>query len=174
VADAFRLLTDDEVRQIGLIIESLDRSTFDFLQLEVGNVKLTIGKGQPPAAVADPQVAVAPAAPAPPPANAACAPPVAPAPAAAPATKSRAAEADGPAIVAPLLGRFYAQPEPGAPAFVMLGTQVTEDTTVGLIEVMKTFNAVRAGINGVITEVCVQDAQLVEYGDVLFRVQPAA
>lgn len=179
MAEAFRLLTDDEVRQIVLIIESLDRSTFDFLQLEVGNVKLTVGKGQPPAPAAAPQVAVAPAAPVSQPANAAP-PPAAPAPAAAPAAKSQVAQvapvaqADSPAIVAPLLGRFYAQPEPGAPPFVMVGTQVTEDTTVGLIEVMKTFNAVRAGINGVIAEVCVQDAQLVEYGDVLFRVQPAA
>jgi acetyl-CoA carboxylase biotin carboxyl carrier protein len=48
---------------------------------------------------------------------------------------------------------------------------LTEDTTVGLIEVMKTFNAVRAGVDGVVTEVCVQDTQLVEYGDVLFRVR---
>ena len=46
--DAFRSLSDDEVRQIGLIIESLERSTFDFLQLEFGDVKLTIGKGAPP------------------------------------------------------------------------------------------------------------------------------
>ena len=46
--DAFRPLSDDEVRQIGLIIESLERSTFDFLQLEFAGMKLTIGKGPPP------------------------------------------------------------------------------------------------------------------------------
>jgi acetyl-CoA carboxylase biotin carboxyl carrier protein len=44
--------------------------------------------------------------------------------------------------------------------------------TVGLIEVMKTFNAVRAGVAGVVSEIYVQDSQLVEYGDVLFRVRP--
>jgi biotin carboxyl carrier protein len=49
---------------------------------------------------------------------------------------------------------------------------VTGETTVGLIEVMKTFNAVSAGISGVVTEICVQDAQLVEYGDVLIRIRP--
>ena len=79
---------------------------------------------------------------------------------------------DGLDVVAPLRGRFYARPEPGAPPFVSVGSEVTEDTTVGLIEVMKTFNAVRAGIGGVVTEICVQDAQLVEYGEVLFHVRP--
>ena len=75
-------------------------------------------------------------------------------------------------IVVPLIGRFYTQSEPGGPPFVSVGSEVTEDMTVGLIEVMKTFNAVRAGVDGVFTEICVQDTQLVEYGDVLFRVRP--
>jgi acetyl-CoA carboxylase biotin carboxyl carrier protein len=173
VADAFRSLTEDEVRQIGLIIESLDRSTFDFLQLEFGDAKLTIGKGQPlPAVIASQQVSVAP------PVTTAQAastvsipPPVAPSTADVGRTKN-AGRVDGMDIVAPLLGRFYSQSEPGAPPFVSVGAEVTEDTTVGLIEVMKTFNAVRAGVAGVVSEICVQDSQLVEYGDVLFRVRP--
>lgn len=178
MTDAFRSLTDDEVRQIGLIIESLEHSTFDFLQLEFGDVKLTIGKGQPPpTAVAAAQVAVAPPVAAPQTASTVSMSP--PDVAAAPPTavvdkggKNKAGRADGVDVVAPLLGRFYARPEPGAPPFVSVGSEVTEDTTVGLIEVMKTFNAVRAGIGGVVTEICVQDAQLVEYGEVLFHVRP--
>jgi acetyl-CoA carboxylase biotin carboxyl carrier protein len=71
-----------------------------------------------------------------------------------------------------LLGRFYSQPEPGAAPFVTVGSDVNEDTTVGLIEVMKTFNAVRAGVSGTVTEICAQDAELVEYGQVLLRVRP--
>jgi acetyl-CoA carboxylase biotin carboxyl carrier protein len=71
------------------------------------------------------------------------------------------------------MGMFYPQPEPGSPPFVSLGSQVKEDTTVCLIEVMKTFNAMTAGVKGVITEICVQNAQLVEYGQVLFRVRPS-
>jgi acetyl-CoA carboxylase biotin carboxyl carrier protein len=169
VTDAFRSLTDDEVRQIGLIIESLDHSTFDFLQLEFGDVKLTIGKGQPPSTLA----AAAQNSPAPTVAASGAASSVSTAaPAIDKSSKNIVGQADGTNIVAPLLGRFYAQPEPGAAPFVSVGSPVTEDTTVGLIEVMKTFNAVRAGINGVITEICVQDAQLVEYGELLFRVQP--
>ena len=68
---------------------------------------------------------------------------------------------------------FYARPEPGAPPFVVIGAEVKKDTTVCLIEVMKTFNAMNAGVNGVITEICAEDAQLVEYGQVLFRVRPS-
>jgi acetyl-CoA carboxylase biotin carboxyl carrier protein len=71
------------------------------------------------------------------------------------------------------MGMFYAQPEPGAPPFVAIGTEVKKDTTVCLIEVMKTFNAMTAGVNGVITEICAENAQLVEYGQVLFRARPS-
>ncbi len=173
MADSFRLLSDDEVRQIGLIIESLDRSTFDFLVLEVGDVKLTLGKGQPPSTgAAAPQVSTAPSAVAPQPAAVNPITPPAPTAIVEESGTSKASQTGGATIVAPLLGRFYAQPEPGAPAFVSVGSEVTADTTVGLIEVMKTFNAVQAGVHGIITEICVQDAQLVEYGDVLFRIQP--
>jgi acetyl-CoA carboxylase biotin carboxyl carrier protein len=173
VTDALRSLTDDEVRQIGLIIESLDRSTFDFIQLEFGDVKLTIGKGLPPTVIAAPQAAPAPSVAAPIPVSTASpTPPVTPPAAVGKSSAKTVGEPGDVEIVAPLLGRFYAQSEPGAPPFVSVGSEVTEDTTVGLIEVMKTFNAMRAGINGVVTEICVQDAQLVEYGEALFRVRP--
>ena len=52
------------------------------------------------------------------------------------------------------------------------GHCLTEGTTVAIIEVMKMFNAIPAGLRGVITEICVQDAQFVEYGQTLFRVRP--
>ncbi len=57
---------------------------------------------------------------------------------------------------------------------VQCGAEVNEDTTVCLIEVMKTFNAMTAGVKGVITEICVKNAQMVEYGQVLFRVRPSS
>ena len=77
------------------------------------------------------------------------------------------------AITASMIGRFYSQPEPGAAAYVSVGATVREDSTVGLVEAMKMFNAVHAGVNGVITRICVQDAALVEYGQVLFHVRPS-
>jgi acetyl-CoA carboxylase biotin carboxyl carrier protein len=186
VNDPFGSLTDDEVRQIGLIIESLDRSTFDYLQLEFGDVKLTIGKGPAPpvlgatqdapaAAAAVPQAPVFPiATPQPPAAAPAAVPSTPPGTAHPPVPAAKSENASGIVdVVAPLLGRFYAQPEPGA-SFVSVGSEVTEESTVGLIEVMKTFNAVPAGVRGTITEICVQDAQFIEYGQVLCRVRTTA
>jgi acetyl-CoA carboxylase biotin carboxyl carrier protein len=75
------------------------------------------------------------------------------------------------AIVSPMIGRFYSQSEPGAAPYVSIGSTVGPESTVGLVEAMKMFNAVHAGLAGVITEICVQDAALVEYGQVLFRVK---
>ena len=95
------------------------------------------------------------------------------------ATPAAAVSADVPlaagevAITASMIGRFYSQPEPGAAAYVSVGATVREDSTVGLVEAMKMFNAVHAGVNGVITRICVQDAALVEYGQVLFHVRPS-
>ena len=163
-----RPLSDDEVRQITVLVESLEKSAFDFLQVELGDLKLTIGKGAPPpetgaAAPPAPQAPVAaPSAPA----------PAAPAPPAAPEQSTAAADGTV-AIKAPLMGRFYAKPEPGAAPFVSVGAQLAPDSTVCLIEVMKVFTAVRAEVRGVVTEICVRDEQFVEYGQILFRVRPA-
>ena len=75
-------------------------------------------------------------------------------------------------IAAPMLGTFYRAPAPGAPPFVDVGTRVDPDTVVCLIEVMKMMNPVPAGVAGTIVEVCVENAELVEYEAALFHVQP--
>jgi acetyl-CoA carboxylase biotin carboxyl carrier protein len=72
----------------------------------------------------------------------------------------------------PLLATFYVAPQPGAPPFVQVGTAITEDTTVGLIEVMKVFNSVRANVKGTVSQVVAQNGQFVEYGQTLFLVKP--
>jgi biotin carboxyl carrier protein len=71
-----------------------------------------------------------------------------------------------------MVGTFYAQSEPGAPPYVQLGSTVDEDTTMGLIEVMKVFNAIRAGARGTVAEILVQNAQFVEFGQPLFLIRP--
>lgn len=76
------------------------------------------------------------------------------------------------AIKAPVLGNFYRRPEPGAPPYVEVGSLVDENTTVGLIEVMKLFNPVTAGVRGRIQKIHVDNGQLVEYGQLLFSVKP--
>jgi acetyl-CoA carboxylase biotin carboxyl carrier protein len=77
-------------------------------------------------------------------------------------------------VVAPMLGVFYRAPAPGATPFVDVGTHVEEGTVVCLIEVMKMMNAVPAGVAGTIVEVCAANAEAVEYGATLFRVEPDA
>lgn len=75
-------------------------------------------------------------------------------------------------VVAPLLGTFYRAPKPGAAPFVEVGSPVEEGSAVGLVETMKLFNSVAAGVRGTVAEICVEDAQFVEQGTVLLRVAP--
>jgi acetyl-CoA carboxylase biotin carboxyl carrier protein len=164
-------LTEDDVLHI---LKLIDESKFDYFQLEVGELKITVSKGEPiplPSSSASAGVAPsrAPGVGEPPKAT-----PAAPAPAAqSPALDAKAAAAEGLVpITAPLLGTFYVAPEPGAPPFVQVGAAITEDTTVGLIEVMKVFNSVRASVKGTIAQVVAQNGQFVEYGQTLFLVKP--
>jgi acetyl-CoA carboxylase biotin carboxyl carrier protein len=160
-------LTEDDVLHI---LKLIDESKFDYFQLEVGELKITVSKGEP-IPINSPSPAAAVAAPAP-----AASPAAKPAPAAsvaAPAAPKAAVVPEGMLpITAPLLGTFYVAPEPGAPPFVKVGQQITEDTTVGLIEVMKVFNSVRAAVKGTVVEVVAQNGQFVEFGQVLFIVKP--
>lgn len=129
--------------------------------------------------------APAPAAPA-----AAVAPPAAPvaaAPAAAPASPAgpaagaaaaaaAAAEDENPRWVkinSPMVGTFYRAPAPDAKNFVEVGSQVTEDTVLCIVEAMKLMNEIKAEMRGTIKKILVQNGKPVEYGQPLFLVDPA-
>jgi acetyl-CoA carboxylase biotin carboxyl carrier protein len=75
-------------------------------------------------------------------------------------------------ITAPILGTFYRAEAPGKPPFVEVGQRVDPETIVCIIEVMKMMNSVPAGVAGTIAEVVADNAELVEYGEPLFRVEP--
>ena len=75
-------------------------------------------------------------------------------------------------VRAPNLGLFYRSPEPGAPPYVQVGEEVDEDTEVCVIEVMKLFTPVVAGVNGIVRRICVEDGALVEFDQPLFYVEP--
>jgi acetyl-CoA carboxylase biotin carboxyl carrier protein len=75
------------------------------------------------------------------------------------------------AIKAPMLGTFYRTPKPGAPPFVEVGTMVHKDDSVCIIEVMKLFNTVKAGVQGRIAQICAEQGQMVEYQQTLFLVE---
>ena len=147
-------LTRDDIDHI---LKLIDGSEFDHLKLEMGDLKLELrkpGAAAPAAAAPAPTPVAAPAVPAP-----------APTPAPQPA-------AGGTDVPAPLLGTFYHAPKPGADPFVQVGDRITEDTVIGIIEVMKLMNQVEAGIAGTVTQIVAPNGELVEHGQTLIRVQP--
>ena len=84
-------------------------------------------------------------------------------------------ELDGLTVVrAPNLGLFYRSPKPGAPPYVQIGEEVGANTEVCLIEVMKLFTPVVAGVNGILRHICVEDGALVEFDQPLFYVETQA
>ena len=77
-------------------------------------------------------------------------------------------------IKSPMLGTFYRAPKPGAPPFVQVGQVVGEDDSVCIIEVMKLFNTIKAGVRGRIAKVCAENAQMVEFQQTLFLIEEVA
>jgi acetyl-CoA carboxylase biotin carboxyl carrier protein len=77
-------------------------------------------------------------------------------------------------IKSPMVGTFYKSPEPGAEAYVKVGSRVSTGQVVCIIEAMKIMNEIESEVQGVVREVCVDNAQPVEFGQVLFRVDPHA
>jgi acetyl-CoA carboxylase biotin carboxyl carrier protein len=75
-------------------------------------------------------------------------------------------------IPSPMVGTFYSAPEPGAEAYVRVGSRVNVGQVVCIIEAMKIMNEIESEVAGVVKEVYVQNAQPVEFGQVLFRVDP--
>lgn len=106
---------------------------------------------------------------APPPPVAAQVPP-APAPA---ETSSSPAAPKGITIDSPTVGTFYSSPTPEEPAFVSVGSKVQPDTVVCIIEAMKVFNQIPAEKAGKIVEFLVENGEPVEFGQPLFRIEPA-
>lgn len=151
------------------LIQAIDKSSLDSIEIERGGTRVRLAKtpsmaAAPAQPVAGHALAVpAPAAAAPPPSEA----PVA-APEAAPSKASNLKE-----ITSPMVGTFYRAPAPDAPPYVEKGTRVSTGDTLCIIEAMKLMNELECEVEGTIVEVLVGNAQPVEYGQVLFRVEPA-
>jgi acetyl-CoA carboxylase biotin carboxyl carrier protein len=77
-------------------------------------------------------------------------------------------------IKSPMVGTFYKSPEPGAEAYANVGTRVAPGQVVCIIEAMKIMNEIESEVSGVIREIAVENAQPVEFGQILFRVDPHA
>ena len=75
-------------------------------------------------------------------------------------------------VKSPMVGTFYKAPEPGAEPYVKTGSRVSVGQTLCIIEAMKIMNELEAEVSGTIREILVEDAQPVEFGSILFRVEP--
>jgi acetyl-CoA carboxylase biotin carboxyl carrier protein len=95
------------------------------------------------------------------------------APRVAPATAPLAATPTTINILTPIIGTFYRAPKPGTAPFVEVGSEVTPNTVVGIIETMKLMNSVYAGAHGKVVEICQGDGKFVEQDQVLMRLNPA-
>jgi acetyl-CoA carboxylase biotin carboxyl carrier protein len=90
-----------------------------------------------------------------------------PAPAASAAAQAASSSPQAGAVTSPMVGTVYLAPEPGKPAFVELGQQVKEGETLFIVEAMKTMNPIPAPHNGIVKEICVENAAPVEFGQTL-------
>ncbi|HKJ02322.1 MAG TPA: acetyl-CoA carboxylase biotin carboxyl carrier protein, partial [Longimicrobiales bacterium] len=76
-------------------------------------------------------------------------------------------------ITSPMVGTFYRAPAPDAPPYVEVGSKVSEGQTLCILEAMKLMNELECEVSGTVVEILVENAQPVEYGQVLFRVDPS-
>jgi acetyl-CoA carboxylase biotin carboxyl carrier protein len=149
-----------KANDVAAILQALEGSSFDTLDLEMNGVKLQLRRSGAVAAAA--------------PRSAPAAVPrvSAPAAAAAPALKPPVEVPPGTtAVPAPLLGIFYRAPKPGEPPFVEVGSRVEAGTIIGIIEVMKLMNSVRAGLRGEVVAIPAPNGELVEFGEALLFVR---
>ena len=147
-------------RDVAEISRLLEESNFDELYLEIDGLKLSLKRASAAKTEAGHGSAEAST-------------PAAASHSVQAAVQAPAADPDIHAVSAPLLGTFYRSPKPGAQPFVDVGSPVSEDSIVGIIEVMKLMNTVRAGVAGAVTEILAEDGTLVEYGQVLLRIRKA-
>jgi acetyl-CoA carboxylase biotin carboxyl carrier protein len=145
-------------KDVAEILKALEGSSFDTLDLELNGVKLQLRRGGAAPVAAPVPAPVLPAA------------PVHSAPAPVPAGAEEALTGTTP-VSAPLLGIFYRAPRPGEPPFVEVGDCVEADTIIGIIEVMKLMNSVRAGASGRVVAIPARNGELVEYGETLLYIQ---
>jgi acetyl-CoA carboxylase biotin carboxyl carrier protein len=157
-----------ELEQIKAIIEMMKENDLSEFSMEQDGLKIRIKRGPEgfQQMVALPASAPVIANPSPMPAM----------PSAVPATPSAAPAAAAPSdlkhVTSPMVGTFYRSPSPDAPPYVEVGQAVDADTVVCIIEAMKVMNEIKAEVAGIVTEVLVDNAKPVEFGQKLFAVRP--
>ncbi|MCK8515388.1 acetyl-CoA carboxylase biotin carboxyl carrier protein [Methylonatrum kenyense] len=155
-----------DIRKIKRLIELLEESGINEIEIREGEESVRINRGAPPAAPAPAaqQYTVSPSADA------------VPAAVERPATDEDAADAagaipDGHLVRSPMVGTFYRAPAPGAKAFVEVGQSVREGDTLCIVEAMKMLNQIEADKDGTVAAILLEDGQPVEYDQPLIVIQ---
>ena len=155
-------------KQILETLRFIEESDYDEVRLETGNLKLHVRKGGAPVSLPDAEADSS----------------AGPQRAAETVVKNdeRAGEADraldvavpagAVAIRSPILGTFYRAPAPHLPPFVDLGSKVGADDTVCLIEVMKLFNTIKAGVSGTVVRILAGNGHVVKKDEILIVIEP--
>ncbi len=162
-----------DLRYVKKLIDILDESTVDSIEISSDKgMKIRISKSPsgrgamqvaPPAVMA-PMIA--------PPMIGAAHPTPAEASPAIEAPAAQEPKGGGNDVKSPMVGTFYSAPEPGAKPYVSVGSRVSKGQILCIIEAMKIMNEIESEVAGVVTEVLASDAQPVEYGQPLFRIDP--
>lgn len=163
-----------DIDEIKTLTDLMAENDLSEIMIRDGDKRIIIRRGGRTPVVAAVQAAIpaahaaaAAAVPAPAPAPPAAAPaPAAPAPAA------PAVDTSLTTIKSPMVGTFYASPDPDSPAFVKVGDRVSPETVICVIEAMKVFNEIKAEMSGTIESIEVTSGTPVEFGQVLMRVRP--
>lgn len=154
-----------ELKDIKAIIDLMKKNSITEFELEEKDSKLRLKRGSnggPPIAPSDADMPMMQMS-----APTAMMPATAPSPAALPAANT--GEID---VRSPMIGTFYRSPSPEASAYVELGSEVTPDSVVCIIEAMKVMNEIKAEVKGIITQALVENGKPVEFGQPLFKVRP--
>ena len=161
-----------DIKEIKAIVDLMKKNSMTEFEMEKGDFKIRLqrdassGKrGPTPESVIVQAPAVAQTTPLPVPATPVSMP-------AAAETGSAPAATGSTEVKSPMIGTFYRRPSPDADSYAEIGTQVEADTVVCIIEAMKVMNEIKAEARGVITEILIEDAKPVEYGQILFRIEP--
>ena len=156
-----------DVKQIRELVALMDEHRLAQIQIQDGDKRLKIVRQRPPAPAAPPVVPGTAAPVAPPSASAVDTgwPPP-------PVETADTSDTELVDIPSPMVGTFYSASSPDVDPYAAIGTHVSPDSTICIIEAMKVFNEIQAEVEGVVAEILVENGQSVEYGQVLFRVDP--
>ncbi len=160
-----------DIKEIRSLIKMIMETDISEFELENSDEKVRIKRGNHQEVVHYQTLQQTPLS-VPPPSQQAVAATATPGIGAAPAAAAAPATETGKSITSPIVGTFYRAPAPDAPPFVEVGQTVEKGQVLCIIEAMKLMNEIEAEYRGTILKICKENAQPVEFGDVLFVIEP--